>query len=199
MLAFLGGITFEAIERRAGLSALACLTIIARKASEERDSEYAFEVGYWICRMLLLCGEELMRHGIANPIYQLYEIFILPLTTFNYLHHTYRGLSYLSLIGRVSDRLWHLEGVSPHRLSKSEKLQYEQKILGWDYGLDNLNLFLPAKIAVDQVLIESDAFLKYWEAQLNVRKWADSGKWYENIKTFNEHKRTDDLCKGNTP
>jgi hypothetical protein len=21
-----------------------------------------------------------------------------------------------------------------------------------------------------------------------VRKWADSGKWYENIKTFNEHK-----------
>lgn len=143
--------------------------------------------------MLLLCGEELKCHGIANPIYQFYEIFILPLTTSNYMYNTYRGLSYLTLVGLICDRLWHLEGVNPHKLSKSEKLQYEQKILGYEYGFDNSNLFRPAKIVADPVLIKNDHFLKYWEAQIKLRKWAYGGKWYENIKSYKERKETKDL------
>lgn len=184
---------FEAIERRASLSALACLTIIARKASEEGNSEYAFEVGYRICRMLLLCGREFMCHGVATPIHEFYELFILPLTAHNYLHYCYRTLSYISLIGFMNDRLWHLEGVNPNKLTKSEQLRYEQKILGWNYGFDCLYIFQPEKLVIDPEFIKNDVFLRYWEAQVNLKEWGYSGCWYESIKPYKEREKTIEL------
>lgn len=56
---------FEAIERQSGLSALACLTILIREAHEDGDKEYAYQVGFRLCRMLLLTEQDFFSYKIV--------------------------------------------------------------------------------------------------------------------------------------
>lgn len=163
--------TLDVLERRAGLDALACLTLLLREAYEAGNSEYAYELGFRVCRMLLLVSIDLYAHGIANALYEFYDQAILPLGVHQGLYRTYRSIHFLALMGRVSNALYHLKGVEVWKLSAKETRHYKQKILGRDYGWDLFYLFQPNEVPVDAQLIASDAYRLFWEAQCDLRGW----------------------------
>lgn len=165
--------TFEMLERRAGLDALACLTLLLREAHEAGESEYAFELGYWLCRMLLLTGFDLRCHGIAAPLYEFYDTVILPLGSHRDLYRTYSAdIDFLELTQRLTHALCHIKGINVWRLTPEQTRHYQQKILGWGYGWDYFELFKPMEISTDPQLASDLIYQRYRTAQNMLRQWA---------------------------
>lgn len=164
--------TLKAIERHAGLDALACLTLLIRESYEDGDCEYAFDLGYWLCRMLLLMGFTLSGHGLARPLYDYYEANILPLGEYNGLYKSYKGLDFRYLIGRLANALYHIEGFKPESLISMGNLEQMLKIMSFCYGFDYLELFRPVETFVDDHSFTQELATNYWNAQQELRLWA---------------------------
>lgn len=168
--------TLEMIERRAGLDALACLTILLREAHETGLAEYAHDLSRWLCRMLLLTGAELFSHGVATALYDFYDELILPLASRQGLYRTYAGISFLHLMERFSRALYHIKGVDPWDLTVEQRWTYQQRILEWRYGWDYFYLFNPIEVPMEQGLPPDSPLVRYWNAQNELRIWgADAG------------------------
>lgn len=167
--------TLEVLERRAGLDALACLTLLLREANEAGDSDYASELGVRLCRMLLLISVELSSFGIANPLYEFYDCTILPLALHRGLYPAYRAVHFLDLKGRLCDALYHIKGVDVGTLTDEEIRGYKQKILSWNYGWDYFHLFSPVEVPIEPSLMTSEVFCQYWYSQRALRLWAWNG------------------------
>ena len=182
----LGSQAFDSIERQSGLAALACLTVLIREAHENGDHEYAHELGFRLCRMLLLTGQDFYAHGIAQALYDFYELYILPLGIHKGFYYSYSNADFLYLVGRLSDALYHIEGISVYQMSNLERKQYEQRILGWNYGFDYFEMFKPARIALDSIVRESNEFQQYLQAQTNVRDWAINAYYKERSIPYQE-------------
>lgn len=136
---------FEFLEREANLDSLACLTLLLREAHARGDTQYAFEIGRWLCRMFIMTSSSLSAYGVLNPLFDFYERFITPLGVHDGHYYSYRGVDFLTLVGRFSNALYHIKNVDPSQLMYEEKQRYRQEILGWRYGWDYFVLFNPRK------------------------------------------------------
>lgn len=169
----LGVRALKSIEQHAGLDALACLTLLTRESHEAGDREYAFTVSYWLCRMLLLMGFTLSGHGLARPLYDYYEAYILPLGEYNGMYNSYKGLDFLYLISRFSNALYHIRGFTPDGDPLSiGNIQHMLKILNSDYGFDYFELFRPVETFLDAHSYSQKSVTNYWNAQQALREWA---------------------------
>lgn len=175
--------TLEVLERRAGLDALAGLTLLLRETHERRDSQHAFELGYRLCRMLVLVSFDLLDHGIGYPLFDFFHRKILPLAAHQGLYQTYASVHFLDLADRLSYALNHINGVEAWRLDPGELRKHKQKVLGWNYGWDYFHLFSPVEVPVDDSLQESDDFLRYWNAQCALRQWGWDGIYSPTART----------------
>ena len=90
------------LERRAGLDALACLTILLRKTADAGNSSLAQSLARNLCRMLLILAPLLARAGINRPLVQYIEQEILPLASHNDLQYGFGGDGYRSTARRLT-------------------------------------------------------------------------------------------------
>ncbi len=67
------------LERQAGFDALACLVVLLRLAADSGDSAGAHRFGRALCRMLLMMGDWLFAHGVAQPLAEYIEQRLLPM------------------------------------------------------------------------------------------------------------------------
>lgn len=179
------------LERRAGLDALACLTMMLREAHERGDEEYAYELGQRACRMLVMIGDTLHAHGIAEPFHEFYELAILPLAAFRGMRPTLAGISFMELVGHLSHRMYHLHQVDAWSLSLEAYRAYQQKIISGDYWFDYLHLLNPIPIPVDPSLPPDNPLYRSWQAENALRLWALNA-----VRTFSREKfPPDDLYR----
>ena len=67
------------LEREVGFDALACLVVLLRLAAEGGDSTGAHSFGRALCRVLLMMGGWLFAHGVAQPLAEYVEQWLLPM------------------------------------------------------------------------------------------------------------------------
>ena len=67
------------LERVVGFDALACLVVLLRIAAEGGDSAGAHKFGRALCRLLLMMGGWLFAHGVAQPLADYVEQWMLPM------------------------------------------------------------------------------------------------------------------------
>jgi len=148
----LGALHLQVIERRASLDALACLTILLREAHELGRMEQSFNIAKSLCRVLVMIGDVLNGHGISHPLYEYYEEVILPLASWQEKRFGFQGIHFMTLVGQLYHRLYHLKNVDLHRLSEQEKGLYKLKILNGEYGWDYMYLLNPIEISTKKVI-----------------------------------------------
>lgn len=168
----LGTRQLKMLERRGGIDALACLTLLLREAHEQGFDEYAFEVSRWVCRMLVVTSCELKANGIAMPLLEFYEKLILPLAAFGGMRQTLSGVNLSTMCGWLSHALYHLSGVDALKLEPGQERTYQQKILDGDYGYDYFHLFNPIPVPSDEFIAPEDPLYRYWDAENHLRLWA---------------------------
>lgn len=151
------------------------LTILIREAHELGDGIYAFKLGRRVCRMLVMIGDNLLSHGIAQPLHEFYEMAILPLGAHQGMRHTLMGIDLRELVGWVSHRMFHLKGVDPFHLTSMEYRIYQQKVLCGDYGSDDFHLLNPIQVPINPSLSPTNPLQRYCTAQNNLRLWALTG------------------------
>lgn len=160
------------LERRASLDVLACLTVLLREAHEEGNQKYAFELGERVCRVLVMIGDTLNGHGIAQPLHEFYELVILPLAVFRGMRPTLAGIDFMELVGHLSHRMYHLHHVDTWSLSLEAYRAYQQKIISGDYGFDYLHLLNPIPRPVDLSPPLDNPLYRSWQAENALRLWA---------------------------
>lgn len=69
------------LEREVGLNTLACFVALMRLAAESGDSAGAHRFGRSLCRVLLMMGGWLFAHGIAQPLGDYVERWVLPMAS----------------------------------------------------------------------------------------------------------------------
>lgn len=149
------------LERRSGIDALACLTILLRESCEQGKNSHAIDIGKSIYRMLLVLCNTSRFGDFALELFEIYrnKIFSLPwhkgiifrLTDSDFIE----AVKLLKIIVlQVKDN--SKDGSDGHGLIK---VMY--KLLDGDYGFD-------VKFALDPPIGPSEPF-----SDLNSKEWGD--------------------------
>lgn len=99
------------LQRQVSLDSLACLIVLLRLSAEEGCGAQAFVFSRAVCQSLLLMGPWLSSHGIAQPLADYVERYLLPLGSDRGWQHSFgeggflRGSEELARAAEVAE--WH--------------------------------------------------------------------------------------------
>ena len=83
------------LQRQVSLDSLACLIALLRLSAEEGSGVQAFVFSRAVCRSLLVMGPWLSSHGIAQPLADYVERYLLPLGSNGGWQHSFGGDGFL--------------------------------------------------------------------------------------------------------
>ena len=126
--------TLDKLERMSDLDAMACVTVFLRSAIESKiTTSEALMLSESLCRMAIVGAPFLYSHGVAGPLAEYFDAFLLsrqPLT----VKHELRAADYLR---RAKKAAWYIrcvEGDENRLFSQAEKNDVVLEMINGSYG-----------------------------------------------------------------
>lgn len=89
------------IEGNGSLDAIACFVILIKLAVSNSEHQLAFHLGHALCRTMLLAGDLLTRLGVAQPLADFMDEYVLPLASYDGLAYCFGSGRYTEAIGLI--------------------------------------------------------------------------------------------------
>ncbi|MBL8507660.1 MAG: hypothetical protein JNM11_04295 [Chitinimonas sp.] len=127
-------VTLLKLERRAGIDALACLTILLR-AAVETDLEQAFDIARSLYRVLLITCVSVPLGSWTRYIFECYRQAIFPLVNSEEHQFDFDGFDFEDAVTRLNIWLLRLEDDGVIGVSHKESVRAMWKLTTGGYGL----------------------------------------------------------------
>jgi len=149
------------LERRSGIDALACLTILLRESSEQGENPHSIDIGKSIYRMLLVLCSTGQFGDFTQEIFDIYRDKIFSLPRHKGIIFRLKDSDFIDAVKLLTIIVLQVEdkkkfGTDGHGLNK---VMY--KFLDGDYGFD-------VKFALDPSFGPSEPF-----SDMNSKEWED--------------------------
>lgn len=139
----------DAIERRAGLDALAAVGLLCTEARLNGRSELALRWAACLHRCLLLQGTSLLAKGIARPLVELLEKRVLSAVEHEGWSQYFPPAMFVEAVRWLTSVVWRIEGLSYETMDSPKRCKTLQAVLdgkhGWDlqFGLNPITRLTP--------------------------------------------------------
>lgn len=121
------------LEKRAGIDALACLTILLRESSERADNFLSIDIARAIYRMLLVLGHTARFADFIGVIFNLYRDSIFPLAESKGMHFEFQNVDFT---GTVLLLFALVRRIDPDVNDEKTLIRTAYKILDGRYGFE---------------------------------------------------------------
>ncbi len=126
----------RSLERKAGLDALACLTILLCESSEQGESPLSIDIGQAIYRMLLVLGNTDRFADFIEIIFDVYRDRIFPLAKYKKERFELERANFSWSLQLLATVILRLEASNTHNADEPKFIGTMYKVLYGRYGFD---------------------------------------------------------------
>lgn len=137
------------LEKRVGIDALACLTILLCEMSEDGENPLAIEVGKFIYRMLLVLAISDCFGDFGEIFFDVYKQKVFPLAKFNDQRLVFDDIDFMEVVTALTTIVFDMPEVKQTNYQKSELVSLIYKILNGRRGIRIKFLLDPKTIDVN--------------------------------------------------
>jgi hypothetical protein len=124
------------LERRAGMDALACLTILLREAHEQGATHNTLDIGNSIYRVLLIFCSISPSRGLENVLFQIYCTTIFPMACHKDIGFKFEEFDFDDAVKRLRCLLSFKGFPIKTKSYIEDKIYYADMLLKGEYGYD---------------------------------------------------------------
>jgi hypothetical protein len=152
----LSQVQLKMLERRAGVDALACLTILLRESYERGESSHTFDIGSSLYRVLLILCTAIPIGNFTFELFDVYSNRIFSLVRHKGLRFRFEDFDFVEAVSLLHVLLLTLEDNNQIGLRWDDSVRAMCKLLNGDYGFD-IKFALDAPIGPDEALTTANA------------------------------------------
>lgn len=160
------------LERTQDLDALTALILQLHEARLAGQPGVEREWARHVYRCLLLISEELLLHGIAQPLFELIDRRVLQSASNEGWRYAFPASRYLAGGEFLEDVLWHIKGVECTALTNAQRVRHMQKVLDGDYGFDCLFALNPFRTVAAREVALPENLLRQILTDMHLFLWS---------------------------
>ena len=161
------------IENRAGIDALACLTILFREACEAGNAADAILIGQSIHKMLLVLSATNKFGFFDAVLFDIYRDNIYPLSPHNEIEFKFAEYNFSRDVILLTRLIYQAKVPEQYKDISEQKIKIAYKLLKGDYGLE-VKFALATPTGPKSPL--SEANQKDWESYISAEKYRAWGR-----------------------